>query len=204
MKYIKPILSVVILLSVLFGFWYFFIQKTKRPLPPEMILAQECGQDKLKCCIDEPKCSYGQKCCPDPSGAPRDYCSDECTCGGADEFCCAGDLKCQDGLSCSGGFCVTCGLAGGPCCETGEACLDAPGRAEKLIECRSGVCAACGVDGETACTSKERCAKEHLLNNGICYRCGGINQPCCRDEQGEQSCNEEAGLICELGFCVKQ
>lgn len=201
MKHFKLILSAVILLFVIYGFWYFFIHKPKRPLPPEMILAQACGQDKLKCCTDEPQCSFGQKCCPDPNNAARDYCSDECTYGGPDEFCSATDPKCREGLACADGFCVKCGLAGGPCCETGEACLEAPGQQGRLIECRTSTCVACGVDGQSACAGAAKCAPNHLLNNNICYRCGDSNQACCRDEQGEQSCDHEKGLVCELGFC---
>jgi hypothetical protein len=201
MKHFKLILSAIILLLIIFGSWFYFFQKPKRTAPPEMILATECGQDKLKCCSDEPKCSFGQKCCPDPNDSTRDYCSDECSYGGLDEFCSATDPKCQTGLSCANGFCVPCGLAGGPCCETGAAC---PGMVEEgisFIECRSGTCVLCGVDGQNACAGETKCAPNHLFNNGVCYRCGDSNQACCRDEQGVQNCNQEQGLVCELGFC---
>ena len=199
MRHIRILFSAVVLILILSACQLPF--KKQRPLPPEMILASACGQDKLKCCTDEPKCSFGQKCCPEPNGGSRNYCSDECGCGALDEFCCAAEAKCQTGLICGDGFCVKCGLAGGPCCETGVACLAVAGRAENLVECRTGQCVACGVDGEPACRGKEKCAKNHLLNNGVCYRCGGSNQPCCRNEQNEQSCNSGTGLVCELGFC---
>jgi hypothetical protein len=201
MKHLKPILFVVFLLLALSVLWYFFIYQTKRPLPPEMILATECGQDKLKCCTDEPKCLFGQKCCPDPNNSTRDYCSDECSFGGLDEFCSLTDPKCHEGLSCLNGFCVTCGLPGGPCCENGGSCLSTANQNEALIECRAGTCVSCGVDGQSACNGVRQCAPNHLLNNGICYRCGSLNQACCRDEQGAQSCNGKPGLVCELGFC---
>lgn len=199
MRHIKLILSAVVLLLTLSACQLPFTKS--RPAPADVLLASECGQDKLKCCTDEPKCSFGQKCCPDPNDAKRNYCSDECTCGGLDEFCCASATKCQPGLSCAGDLCVMCGLAGGPCCETGAACPGVVEEGISYIECRSGTCVLCGVDGQNACAGETKCAPNHLLNNGICYRCGGSNQPCCRNERGEQSCDSEQNLVCELGFC---
>jgi hypothetical protein len=32
--------------------------------------------------------------------------------------------------------------------------------------------------------------------------CGGLNQPCCKNGSSTDFiCNEDSGLVCDLGFC---
>lgn len=192
---------------------------------PEVLLARDCGLDKMKCCDEDPPCSYGQECCADPNDSSKNYCSDSCSCGAKEEFCCAGGL-CQGDLACLGGLCQSCGrekefccpakreacglglicsgercekcgLVGNACCPGDNGCWsDKKGRAE----CSLGKCVACGYGGHPACQSGEKCLAGNLLTNGRCEYCGGFNQPCCQNER----CEEKSGLKCELGFCARE
>jgi hypothetical protein len=199
----------------------------------EVILAQDCGMDKLRCCPDrEPPCFYDQICCPDPNDLERNYCADECTYGGEKEFCRAEEVKCDNGLVCYRGYCVKCGggqepccddricnsdlmcyeercvqcgLANNPCCNEGLACLNQVSIDNNRTECRDGICIKCGTSGYKTCWGEPKCNLGHLLNNDNCLQCGGYNQPCCNEESGNgYDCNPDLGLKCQLGFCSKK
>lgn len=203
-------------------------QKTVKRSQPEVLLATGCGFDKLSCCASEPTCNFGQQCCPDPNNPNRNYCSEDCSCGGQEEFCCensqcSGDLTCRDGfclkcggegdvccpgavacsssLACLNDKCVKCGELGNPCCQGSEKCLAVKG---KNIECFDNSCRLCGFDGAAACSSTTTtpCLKGQLLTAGKCERCGGLNKPCC-DKESElgYDCDPSLKLACNLGFC---
>ncbi len=188
----------------------------------EILMAQECGMDGLPCCLDkDPSCFYGQQCCVDPNNPTHTACRDECTCGHSEEFCCENN-QCEDGLVCRDGYCVECGnkeepcclndecqeglvcyqnecvecgLPGNPCCSEGKACLGEGKLDDTRTECEEDICVLCGFSGQKACVGEPFCNPHNLLNNGICYHCGGYNQPCCEN----QFCDK--GLQCKLGFC---
>ncbi len=198
----------------------------------EILIAGECGEEGLMCCVDQdPVCKYGS-CCVDPNDPTKNYCGESCEFGKLDTFCKAGNI-CDEGLACSESYCVECGGVDQPCCEekscagalacfrgtcvecgfTGNpCCLEEPfciyEEANKNLnrsECRQEICSECGANGNPPCASEPKCNDNHLLNNDRCYRCGGFNQPCCQNvtfEGTEKYCTEE-GLRCELDFCSK-
>lgn len=197
----------------------------------EVLLAQSCGMDGLRCCPDkDPKCQFGQQCCVDPNDPARDYCAEECnfgsegsfcrtdknnqcdlglvcqagdcvSCGGENEPCCIGDALCENELVCHKNQCLQCGLPGNPCCSEGPACLGEEA-GDARLECRSAVCAYCGSGGGIACENGPNCDEWHLLNNGSCLSCGGYNQPCCQVDENNICKTEE--LECRVGFCAKK
>lgn len=192
----------------------------------EILLASECGFDKLSCCASDPACNFGQQCCADPNDPNRNYCSTNCSCGGEDEFCCenfrcSGSLTCRDGycvkcgdqgdvccpgaaacsstLSCLNDKCVRCGQAGNPCCLGSEACSPVKGG---NTECFRGLCRLCGFDGAAACSSTQPCLKGQIFTGDRCDRCGGLNKPCCNQDSGlGYECDPSLKLECKLGFC---
>lgn len=229
MDKVKKIIVIIFLLAIFAAVVFFVVREEEdqyAPLGPEVLLGSECGFDYLPCCQTEPKCSFGQKCCPDPNDPGRSYCADECTCGAEQEFCCAGNTceedlvcyfgncrycgregdiccgeegTCNDGLSCLDNECVPCGIAGNPCCEEDEPCQHLE---EGRLECLNSLCELCGFGGLRACEQDEACLKGHLYNNNSCFVCGGSNQPCCNEDSGlPYDCNPNKGLICDTGFC---
>ncbi len=196
---------------------------------PEVLMAHDCGFDKLKCCEDKPSCKYGQKCCQDPNNSENNYCADECGCGQLDEFCCSDNICkenlrcsegkcvecgnksqkccknetiCNDGLICHNDECLECGVEGNPCCETGKKCSFENEMNEDRTECINGGCKKCGSNGLLACLSQPNCLAGHLFNNGYCFRCGDINQPCCDNKLATgYICNSDKNLKCDKGFC---
>jgi hypothetical protein len=191
---------------------------------PEVLLARDCGFDKLMCCQEEPACSYGQQCCTDPNSPAKNYCADDCSCGDEEEFCCAGNI-CQGELACLGGFCQVCGQAGQTCCPTEEKCgaglvcrddqckicgragnpccsIGDPCDKNLSAECREGLCVKCGSNGNPTCAGG-KCAKGHINVSGRCETCGGSNQPCCAKTASlGYDCDPAKKLTCELGFCA--
>ena len=85
--------------AVLFSSCSLFRSVTDAPEQKEILLARDCGLDKMKCCDSDPPCSYNQKCCTDPNDSLRNYCSDECGCGAEGEFCCKDGALRLDGAT---------------------------------------------------------------------------------------------------------
>ncbi|RLC36553.1 hypothetical protein DRH27_05040 [Candidatus Falkowbacteria bacterium] len=198
----------------------------------EILLAKECGMDRLRCCSDDPACFYGQTCCTDPSDNKRNYCANDCElgkeeafcrkdeprcnsgtacvddfcllCGGENQPCCEEDNKCGNDLLCYKDKCVKCGSAGNPCCGNTKACEHEDKIDYTHTECRSGVCVYCGNNGKVSCISEPYCLTGHLLNNDVCLKCGEANLPCCDKDDNGYECNEDKNLTCELGFCSKK
>jgi hypothetical protein len=197
----------------------------------EVLMAQACGEEGLMCCINkDPICNYGD-CCFDPNNLSNNYCSENCDfgklntfcgpgntcdsglacqnsycveCGGIDQPCC-GDKKCGDDLACFRGTCVECGKTNNPCCLSEPFCALGGSTGLDRAECQQEICTECGANGRAACVEAPFCNEGHLLNNGICYRCGGFNQPCCLKTSYEGTtkyCLEE-GLACKLDFCSR-
>jgi hypothetical protein len=190
----------------------------------EVLYATECGFDGLACCIDkEPACLYGQVCCPNPADPSKSNCFEDCSCGTAGKFCCPGENPCGENLACHEGFCADCGGLGEVCCLGGSCgqngachlgkcvlcglpgnpcCADDPECAEsddgRFSECRSGLCSYCGSQGHAACLGEPYCQPNNLLNNCVCFSCGGADEPCCGEDAGS-GC--KSGLECKLGFC---
>ena len=75
----------------------------------EILMAQECGMDRLKCCDDDPACYYGQICCTAPDGSGKNYCADSCDFGIKNSFCRKDNSFCDQELVCSNSFCLNCG-----------------------------------------------------------------------------------------------
>jgi len=196
---------------------------------PEVLLATDCGQDKLQCCQTEPKCLYAQACCPDPNNPKRDYCSDTCTFGKKDEFCrkdepkcddgfvctadgyckacgqkgelCCGGDKCGDGSVCHNNKCVECGLDGNPCCAENK-CGNDNKIDDSHNECLSGICNKCGA--ATTCAGTMKCLPGYLYNNDSCFQCGESSQPCCDKLSGKPyDCNPKNYVHCYKGFCME-
>ncbi|MEI7498321.1 MAG: hypothetical protein WCK11_03505 [Candidatus Falkowbacteria bacterium] len=198
---------------------------------PEVLLAQDCGLDGLKCCATDPACTHGQQCCSDPNGTGKNRCADQCSCGGADEFCCATGQKCQDGLSCQVGSCQACGGVGQPCCQNdqAQACINTS--ASTTLTCFQSKCVVCGVTNNPCCagdhcqaTSTDARGINECLA-GLCVACGGEGQSACIKNDkclpqnlynngscfacgdanqpccDSQRCNQAKKLVCELGFC---
>lgn len=194
---------------------------------PDILMARDCGLDKLQCCAEDPACSYAQQCCVDPNDSDRNYCSDQCTCGSEGEFCCKGD-KCNNGLTCFEGNCtacggkdqpccngtgcgnnllcsnekcVECGVTGNPCCADNK-CNDQIKKDKNRSECSEGACKLCGSNGNLACHGDPKCLAGNLFSNDNCYQCGGNNEPCCDQTAGTgYDCNPKLNLKCNLGFC---
>lgn len=197
----------------------------------EVLLADECGYDGLKCCTDNPEqlCKYGQNCCFNPQDENDNYCATDCelgkeksfcrlsapscdaglvcqgdrclACGKENQFCCEGSEACAANLFCHNSKCLTCGQGGHPCCPLAPAC---PSFADTRAECYNGTCRACGFSGGPACQDEPFCAAGNLNNNNICYLCGGLNQPCCKDTEAGNVCAGGQGLACVSGFCAKK
>lgn len=202
--------------------------KISKRSQPEILLATECGFDKLACCASDPACNFGQQCCVDPNNPNRNYCSEECSCGGEEEFCCD-NSKCSDGLTCRDGLClkcggegnvccpgavtcssslaclndkcVKCGEIGNPCCLGSQSCQSGKGQNN---ECYGGLCRSCGFDGSPACSSTIPCLNNQLLTANRCERCGELNKPCCQpDSKLGYDCDPAKKLVCDLGFCAE-
>lgn len=200
----------------------------------EVLLAQECGLKDLPCCQDiDPACQFELRCCVDPNNPKNTFCSDNCTCGELNNYCCTDDTPCQAGMACVDsrcqtcgetdqpccpgepkckgelvcrqGQCVECGLSGNPCCPNGKECTGQDLKGTGRTECLEGICVFCGANGGIACQNDPKCSARHILNNNFCLRCGNVNQPCCNPEASgvDYECNENQGLVCELGFCSK-
>lgn len=199
----------------------------------EVLLADECGFDGLKCCEnEEQQCKYGQSCCVNPKNNKDNYCAESCEegkeksfcrlsepdcdfglvcqsdrcllCGGENQFCCKGQNECADNLFCHNDKCLTCGLAGHPCCPNDKPCIDSDLTDDTQVECFTDVCRDCGFSGGPACVDKPFCSSGHLENNNSCFRCGGLNQPCCSIEDKNGVCDQKEGLECVSGFCGKK
>jgi len=56
-------------------------------------------------------------------------------------------------------------------------------------------------NGRVSCISEPNCLAGHLLNNGVCLKCGEANLPCCDKDAAGYECEEN--LSCNLGFCGK-
>ncbi len=195
----------------------------------EVLYADECGFDGLRCCDDaEQKCKFGQNCCVNPKNENENYCAESCDfgkentfcrnedftcdsgltcknsrclpCGGEDQFCCQKGDSCKSSLICFNDKCASCGQSGYPCCDSELLCLKQDNRGNIRTECHNEICQPCGYGGAKTCVNEPFCNPDTLNNNGLCYKCGGLNQPCC----AEKSCNLEESLVCELGFCVKK
>jgi len=167
--------------------------------------------DTCACGSAEEFCCAGAERCKPCLGCFESVCL---ACGGENEPCCesqsgseaAGSCPGRSGgdnskLVCAGKVCVTCGLPGNPCCAFEPRCLERTAPAELMSECLGGTCVACGGDGERVCLGARECYENFLSSNGRCYRCGGINQPCCRDKGGKDICLGQDALTCDLGFC---
>jgi hypothetical protein len=187
----------------------------------EVLMAEECGMDGLKCCVEDPVCRYGQNCCEALDGSQQNYCADSCdfgtqnnfcrkdnpkcdedlvcfdsyclSCGEEDELCCENNL-CDNDLVCHNNKCVSCGLSGNPCCESALCSNE-----DLRLECNKGICQECGFSGKSICANEPFCNLGHLQNNNVCLECGKINLPCCDIKDNIISC--EDGLVCDKGFC---
>ena len=142
---------------------------------PEVMMGEDCGFDKLKCCATTPICNYGQECCADPNNATKNYCSDNCECGNNEEFCCAGN-KCNGNAVCQNGLCVTCGGKDQACCSSGDSCA-------KGLICFNDKCSECGLSGEPCCPGTNSCLlkageRSECLAN-LCSDCGFDGNPPC-------------------------
>lgn len=140
------------------------------------------------CLSDERLC--GGKCLA-PSAIPAENCGN-----GQDDDCdgqidCA-DSNCGNGTACGGdricqtGRCVT------PC-ASGGVCQGNPG----ADRCIPGVFA-CDPNGTRACVDDRNgpaCNGGQVCRNLSCVACGGINQPCCSND----NCG---GNICRNGTCA--
>jgi hypothetical protein len=193
----------------------------------EVLLAEECGFDGLKCCDnEEEQCKFGQSCCVNPVNPEDNYCADVCEfglentfcrneeplcdsgltcknsrclpCGYDGDYCCGGDA-CNNELICFNEYCTRCGQKDGPCCESSPLCVNEDDRGRIRTECQNGICRACGYGGTPGCENEPFCNPENLLNNDYCLQCGKQNQPCCEDK----ICTDTK-LECRSGFCLKK
>jgi len=166
---------------------------------PEVLIAQECGLEGLRCCLenDEEKCQYGLECCLDPGNAENSFCASSCNQGQKNNFCRNTEPRCDDSLACQDNFCVECGIYGNPCCQNNPKCQKSE-NSQDLVECINEICSFCGADGEIPCPSSGQCLDGHLLNNNECFLCGALNKPCCKKDN-QTYCDN--GLKCNLGFC---
>jgi hypothetical protein len=85
-----------------------------------------------------------------------------------------------------------CGYRGNVCCATGPACV-LGGDLCVRNQCRSG----CGQVG-FACCLDNGCVDGASCSEGLCLRCGGLNEPCCADGLaclGGRTC--QANRVCQ-------
>jgi hypothetical protein len=108
-------------------------------------------------------------------------------------------------MVCYQGKCDNCGDKNQPCCPTGKSCLNLDKQDSTRTECKESLCQQCGSSGYQACDNDPKCLPANLLNNNICYPCGGFNNTCCNKNSGvDYDCDAKAGLFCNLGFCQKK
>ncbi len=152
----------------------------------EVLLAQDCGFDGLRCCDDEEKrCLYGQTCCVDPSNPKINYCADDCSCGKRGAFCCEEGDACEDGLACADNRCVPCGDLDQPCCVDGDVKT-----CNNDLVCYYDKCSECGLPGAPCCENDTPCIKPKEKNisarlecrNGLCAYCGAEGRVSCKSE----------------------
>ena len=234
-KFIIIIIALIAIAGLLGGYYFYFQVYDRKDSGGEndIALGHECGEDGFACCIDQdPQCYHGLACCTNPENQTLTMCSDNCNCGEKGNFCCAGEDKCAQGLSCVDSVCVACGKEGEPCCgegicdeqslacssgkcvecgKTGNPCCMVDPACDHLDlldgvknECSGGYCRACGTADSSFCTKSQECLPGLLKNNGQCIPCGGLDQPCCSPTSEKQECNTDFGLKCVLGFCGKQ
>ncbi len=166
----------------------------------DVLIAQDCGMDGLQCCLDqEPQCQFGQTCCFAPNNPEIHYCADECDFGKKKMPCRLEGPVCDEGLGCKQDYCVECGESGNPCCQEEVKCKNQESLSSERAECINNICTNCGADGEVACPNQLKCLEGNLLNNDFCFRCGGLNRPCCKNEDNSMGCDES--LECNFGFC---
>jgi hypothetical protein len=219
---------IIIFLGLMsFGIWQYVNKNAYKQVKQDILMAQECGMDGLKCCASEPKCSFGQQCCVNPSNESENQCADTCGCGKQDQFCCA-NSQCEQGMACIDAKCEACGGENQPCCASNcsgrdklgnlltcfgnkcvgcgllgrpcceaDKCLEVKGIEKSFSECAGGLCQACGGNQQAACLAGKKCLDSYLLNNKNCFQCGNENQPCCENSK----CNEKSKLKCLQGFC---
>ena len=194
----------------------------------EVVLGQDCGMEDLQCCQDKPQCLQGLQCCVSPFNTQDTYCAVDCNMGQKDAFC-RQDKSCDDGLVCENNRCLPCGKDGEPCCVGGLSCTEGLicenkkcskcgqnnqpccadntcqlGKGKQHLECQSNLCQYCGFDGFRVCLQGEKCLPGQIYSGDYCYQCGSINQPCCgSDSAVDYKCKPAQGLVCQLGFCVK-
>jgi hypothetical protein len=200
----------------------------------EIVMGRDCGVDGLQCCVNQnPSCQFGLECCNDPNNSKVTMCSDNCSCGKKNNFCCKDGQKCESGLVCSNAICQTCGgkdqpccegekqcgdsklacyqlkciacgVAGNPCCPGETACAEEKNNDDKRTECRNGLCEPCGSADNILCNKEPYCQNGLMPNNGLCLMCGELNLPCCSSDSGiENDCDQKLGLKCVKGFCSK-
>jgi len=202
----KRNLLIFIALAFLSGFYYFYFVRSKAPVhkadwQEETLLSQDCGLEGLRCCAgDKPACDGGLSCCADPSGTGNNYCSDKCSFGEKGNFCRQESPRCDTDLACQNNRCLTCGVAGGPCCLGEQKCKSSENdRLECLID---GICGRCGARNANTCSVGPACNKGNILNNNICLPCGEYNTPCCNETAGvDYQCSPSSRAACSLGFC---
>jgi len=196
----------------------------------DVLLADECGFDGLKCC-DNPdqQCKYGQMCCVATENNQENYCAEDCElgkekafcrqsepscdpglscrdkrcllCGKENQICCSDGKQCDTGFVCGSGKCQVCGRIGNPCCEGSRQCEQPESKNGIRAECYSDSCRECGFSGGPACQNEPFCEPGNLKNNNFCFLCGGLNQPCCSFDGGS-ACNQKEALECVSGFCA--
>jgi hypothetical protein len=159
---------------------------SKMPAKQDVLLAQDCGMDGLKCCATTPQCSFGQACCVNPRNSAENYCGDKCGLGAEGQFCRDND-QCDGGLKCVASKCAKCGGENQQCCGSNLAkeprCNQE--RSGKLI-CQSEKCVVCGEPGHPCCNGL--CAGTDKKNqlaecqSDLCMACGGNGQLACITE----------------------
>lgn len=228
---VRYILAAAILIIAAGAGYYFWDQnrvKLVKNKKPDVLLAQECGFDGLKCCATEPSCSYGQQCCVDPNNSSNNQCADSCGTGKQDQFCGPGN-QCDPGLICSNGKCTACGGENQPCCGKTE--CDSTTKAGRELACKDEKCVICGLNGNPCCKNSNACLNIVSpiqsfgeCTNGLCQPCGGDEQPACATGEkclkdyllngnncyqcgganqpccSNNSCNDKS-LKCVYGFC---
>jgi hypothetical protein len=174
------------------------------PLDPER---NQC-RDDCRCGIEYGYCCIGDEPCQDGLACADGVCL---SCGNNGDPCCDGE-SCAGGLVCHANTCVECGLPGNPCCVEEQVLMErrefdkcrGEDRTDAVrAKCIEGICIYCGSEGKAACPDEPACLPYNLLNNGFCYKCGGLNLPCCAaGEDTAYDCDANAGLSCQLGFCT--
>ncbi len=152
----------------------------------EIGVAHQCGEEGLACCLDrQPSCFYNLSCCQNPNNPKQTECREECHCGQAGDFCCAGNV-CQPGLACWQGHCQKCGGQDEPCCPgQGQPC------AQDNLACANGLCVACGLVGNPCCSASSSlsCLSQNARDKtraecrgGFCRPCGFAGQAACQSQ----------------------